>query len=78
MIKIKSKRPGFRRCGMAHPAEWTEYPDDRFSAGELARLEAEPMLTVVRAVREDPPASAPDVGAASSRDVARKRRRSAS
>ena len=45
-IKIRSKRAGFRRCGVAHPAEWTEYPDDRFSAEEMARLQAEPMLQV--------------------------------
>lgn len=46
MIRIRSKQEGFRRCGVAHPAEWTEYPDDRFSAEELEVLMAEPMLQV--------------------------------
>lgn len=46
MIRIKSKRAGFRRCGIAHPSTPVEYPDDRFSKAELAILKAEPMLTV--------------------------------
>jgi hypothetical protein len=46
MIKITSKKAGFRRCGIAHPKETASYPDGRFSAGELAILKAEPMLTV--------------------------------
>lgn len=46
MIRIKSKKPGFRRGGLAHACEWTEYPDGRFSKKELARLQAEPMLQV--------------------------------
>jgi len=46
MIRIKSKKVGFRRCGIAHPAEFVEYPDDRFSKAEIAILKAEPMLIV--------------------------------
>ncbi len=46
MIIIRSKKAGFRRCGIAHPKEETQYPDDRFSKEELAILQAEPMLTV--------------------------------
>ncbi len=46
MIKIRSKKAGFRRCGIAHPKEQTQYPDDRFSKDELAMLKAERMLTV--------------------------------
>ena len=46
MIKIRSKKAGFRRCGLAHPKEEAQYPDDRFSKEELAILKAEPMLTV--------------------------------
>lgn len=46
MIRITAKRPGFRRCGVAHPAAPTDYPDDHFSAEQLAMLRAEPMLTV--------------------------------
>ena len=48
MIRITSKRAGFRRAGIAHPAEPTDYPDDRFSKGQLAALEAEPTLVVAR------------------------------
>jgi hypothetical protein len=47
MITITSKRAGFRRCGIAHPAEPTSYPDRRFNAAELERLQAEPMLGVI-------------------------------
>ena len=46
MIRIKSKRAGFRSCGVAHPADWTEYPDDRFTDAEIDTLQAEPMLSV--------------------------------
>lgn len=46
MIRIKSKRAGFRRCRVAHPADWTEYPDDRFTDAEIETFQAEPMLSV--------------------------------
>ena len=46
MIVITSKREGFRRCGVAHAARPTEWPDDRWTEAELAALMAEPMLTV--------------------------------
>ena len=46
MICITSKVAGFRRCGIAHPAMPTEYPDKAFSKSSLAELQAEPMLTV--------------------------------
>ena len=46
MIRIISKYHNFRRCGIAHPKEATEYSDDRFSVKELKILKAEPMLTV--------------------------------
>lgn len=46
MIRIASNRHNFRRCGIAHPKEPTDYPDDRFSEQELEALNAEPMLTV--------------------------------
>ncbi|WP_085211635.1 HI1506-related protein [Methylomagnum ishizawai] len=45
-IRITSKRDGFRRCGVAHPATPTEYPADRFTNEQIARLRAEPMLFV--------------------------------
>lgn len=55
MIRITSKKDGFRRCGVAHPAAPTDYPDDRFTPEHLAALEAEPMLVVQRL--DDPKAT---------------------
>ena len=52
-IKIACKRPGFRRCGMEHPAEAT-YPDGKFTAAQLRELKAEPMLVVVEVPGEAP------------------------
>jgi hypothetical protein len=52
MITITSKQDMFRRCGIAHPARPTEYPDDAFSPDQLEILRAEPMLTIV--VTTDP------------------------
>jgi hypothetical protein len=46
MIRITSKKDGFRRCGIAHPAKPQEYPNDKFSKKELAVLKADPMLIV--------------------------------
>ncbi|WP_321367592.1 HI1506-related protein [uncultured Desulfuromusa sp.] len=46
MIVITSKKDGFRRGGIVHSKEPTEYPDDRFSAKDLKALKAEPMLAV--------------------------------
>lgn len=47
IVRIAAKRHGFRRCGIAHPAQPVEYPVERFSSAELKRLKAEPMLEVV-------------------------------
>lgn len=55
MIRIKSLKDGFRRCGVAHPVAWTEYRDDLFAAEELKRLRAEPMLQVETAHSGPPP-----------------------
>lgn len=46
MLRIRSKKDQFRRCGVAHSSEWTEYPDGRFTAEEVETLRAEPMLQV--------------------------------
>lgn len=46
MIRISSKKDGFRRCGIAHSKQPTDYPDDAFSAEELKALKTEPMLEV--------------------------------
>ncbi|MCW2480490.1 HI1506-related protein [Candidatus Symbiopectobacterium sp. NZEC135] len=47
-IQITARTDGFRRCGMAHSAKTQTYPDDHFTAAELAVLEGEPQLIVVR------------------------------
>lgn len=54
MIRIRSKQDGFRRAGTAHPAETTEYPDDHFTAHQLAELKAEPMLVVEEVADKKP------------------------
>jgi hypothetical protein len=46
MIRIRSKREGFRRCGIAHSAEPKDYPNEQFTKKQLAELKAEPMLFV--------------------------------
>lgn len=46
MIRITAKREGFRRAGMVHPATPTDFPDNAFTAAQLAQLKAEPMLVV--------------------------------
>jgi hypothetical protein len=46
MIRIRSKKDGFRRCGIAHSEKPVDYPDDRFSKKQIAELKAEPMLFV--------------------------------
>lgn len=47
-IQITARSEGFRRCGMAHSAKSQTYPDDYFTASQLAVLESEPQLIVVR------------------------------
>jgi hypothetical protein len=46
IIRITSKRAGFRRCGIAHPVTPTDYPVDRFTAEQIKGLKTEPMLKV--------------------------------
>lgn len=52
MIIITSKKNGFRRCGVAHPAEKTEYPNDFFTAEQIEELHNEPMLVVLEGDEE--------------------------
>lgn len=47
-IQITARVDGFRRCGVAHSAKTQTYADDRFNIVELATLEREPQLIVVR------------------------------
>lgn len=58
MVRITAKRDGFRRCGVAHPAQPTEHPDDAFAPEQLAVLQAEPGL-VVEIVASKPVKNAP-------------------
>jgi len=53
MLCITSKVDGYRRCGVLHPARRTEYEDDKFTAQELAVLQADPLLTV-EAMKAEP------------------------
>ena len=46
MITITAKTEGFRRGGIAHSKTPVEYPDDAFTAEQLAELLAEPLLIV--------------------------------
>lgn len=50
MLIITSKKPGFRRCGVAHPAEPTDHPDGTFTPEQVAALHIEPMLVVIEAL----------------------------
>lgn len=59
-VRIRSKRPGFRRCGVAHPDEWVDHPEDRFTPEQLAQLQAEPMLQVVVTETQPTEARQPD------------------
>lgn len=49
MIIITSKKEGFRRCGVAHPATPIEYQDGHFTDQEIEALRAEPMLVIQEA-----------------------------
>lgn len=46
ILRITSRRAGFRRCGVAHPAEATDHARSRWSAEEIEQLKAEPVLIV--------------------------------
>lgn len=46
MIRITAKNDGFRRAGIGHPKEPTEYPADRFDGEQLKALQSEPNLIV--------------------------------
>jgi hypothetical protein len=45
-IEIRSKKAGFRRCGVAHPAEWIVHEDGVFTPEQIETLKAEPTLQV--------------------------------
>jgi hypothetical protein len=63
MITISAKqKQGFWRCGVFHPFEATEHEDGVFTAGQLAILEDEPMLSVTRVTEPEPEAKKPKTG----------------
>lgn len=53
MIRIRSKKEGFRRCKIEHSTKPKLYPNDKFTKDELEILKNEPMLIV----EENVPAS---------------------
>lgn len=57
VLRIRAKRDGFRRAGMAHPATPTDHPLDALTADQVEALKAEPML-VVEEVEDKPAAKA--------------------
>jgi hypothetical protein len=46
VIRVTAKRAGFRRCGVAFASTATDFPASKFTADQLKRLQAEPMLVV--------------------------------
>jgi hypothetical protein len=52
---INRAHDGFRRGGVAHPADAT-YPADHFAAEQLEQIEAEPLLTVILEAGAERPA----------------------
>lgn len=53
-ITIRSRREGFRRCGIAHSVTPVTYPVEQFGASELDALRCEPMLVVDEPLVGDP------------------------
>lgn len=60
MIRIAAKKDGFRRCGVAHAKEATDYPDGRWSTSDLEILRKEPMLVVTVSAEQDKRPNAAD------------------
>lgn len=56
---IKSRREGFRRCGVVWPKGPTVFDECRFSPEEWAVLKGEPNLTVAE-IPEPEPAESPE------------------
>ncbi len=54
MIRIRSKKEGFRRCGIAHSEKSTEYANDRFTGKQIEILKSDPMLLVEEIADPEP------------------------
>ncbi len=59
IVRIKSKRDGYRRCGISHPRLATDHPAERFTESMLAKLQADPVLTV-ELIDDEMPGPAPE------------------
>ena len=46
LLRITSRQEGFRRSGIAHPAQPTDYPLNGFTEAQIEALKSEPMLIV--------------------------------
>lgn len=68
MITIVSQYDGFIRAGVRHSSQPASYSDNFFSLQQLAELEADPALVVVRT--SDTPPAQTDSGTDSSAAVA--------
>lgn len=58
ILIISRAAAGFRRAGVEHPPGKAEYPASEFTADQMARLQAEPLLDVIE-IGEDDPAADP-------------------
>lgn len=59
-VLIAARREGFRRCGIAHPAEPVLYAPGYWSEAQLEELRAEPHLVVTLAPDAAPAAEPPE------------------
>ena len=45
-LRVASRRPGFRRAGLTHPAQAVLHPLESLTEEQIAQLKAEPLLVV--------------------------------
>lgn len=55
IYRITSKKAGFRRAGLEHPAHAVDHPADDLTAEQLTILTTEPMLVVQELDLSDDP-----------------------
>lgn len=48
LMRIRSLRDGFRRCGVVHSSQWVVHEDTAFTDEQWEIIKAEPMLVVER------------------------------
>lgn len=71
ILRITSKRAGFRRGGLAHPAEAVDHARSRFTEEQIAELKAEPMLVVEEISAGKQSGKAPDESARKVPEISR-------